>query len=474
MNTKITMPSGMIFDFTNMFGEGRLTAEEFTAAMVTSGKAACEAVQKTAETGFSKAHLSKDGEPEHVFFHRMPYPADGNPNTPESIEKLKKFTAYTREMDAVIFLGVGGSYLGNKVLADALGGFFWNSDAKRRNGQPRIYFCGNNVDSVDAAEIVHEIERLSEACNEKLNVLLVPISKSGTTLETMTAFLYFYSSLAEIEKINLNCTVCTDLLANEDNSPLLKLANENGWWAFDVKEGIGGRFSVMTDVGLVTMAALGGDIDAFLEGARDMNEYVKSVAPEENPALMNALAKFLAYGKGRDIEVFMPYSMHLKSLSEWYIQLLAESLGKKFDREGNVVNYGRTPIVAVGTTDMHAQTQQHQEGKLNKVVQFLEVAEPRENAIAKNAFPHIAFFKKYDGLSMHKALKAALDANEAALCSDNRYNARFIMPKINEYYLGQLMFFLMLSVAYEGELADVDAYDQPGVEIYKAFMKSKL
>ena len=198
------------------------------------------------------------------------------------------------------------------------------------------------------------------------------------------------------------------------------------------------------------------------------------VAPEENPALMNALAKFLAYGKGRDIEVFMPYSMHLKSLSEWYIQLLAESLGKKFDREGNVVNYGRTPIVAVGTTDMHAQTQQHQEGKLNKVVQFLEVAEPRENAIAKNSFPHIAFFKKYDGLSMHKALKAALDANEAALCSDNRYNARFIMPKINEYYLGQLMFFLMLSVAYEGELADVDAYDQPGVEIYKAFMKSKL
>ncbi|MDO4179623.1 MAG: glucose-6-phosphate isomerase [Phascolarctobacterium sp.] len=474
MKTRFELPSGFIFDFTNMFGANRLEASEVETALKGIGASASEGVKKIAETGFSKAHLSKDGAPEHVFFPRMPYVQEGNPNTPESIAKLKEFSAFSRKMDAVIFLGVGGSYLGNKVLADALGGFFWNSDDARRNGQPRIYFCGNNVDSVDAAEIVHEVERLSEKASDKLNVLLVPISKSGTTLETMTAFLYFYSSLAEVSSINLNCSVCTDLLANEENSPLLKLAHENGWFAFDVKEGIGGRFSVMTDVGLVTMAALGGDIDAFLTGARDMNEYVKAAAPEENPALINALTKFLAYGKGRDIEVFMPYSMHLKSLSEWYIQLLAESLGKKFDREGNVVNYGRTPIVAVGTTDMHAQTQQHQEGKLNKVVQFLEVAEPRELAIAKNAFPHIAFFKKYDGLSMHKALKAALDANEAALTSDNRYNARFIMPKINEYFLGQIMFFLMLSVAYEGELADVDAYDQPGVEIYKAFMKSKL
>ena len=474
MNTKFTMPSGMTFDFTNMFGEGRLSLEAFEKAMATEGVAACEAVKKTAETGVSKGHLSKDGTPEHVFFHRMPYPAENNPNTPESIEKLKAFGKYMREMDAVVFLGVGGSYLGNKVLVDALGGFFWNSDDARRNGQPRIYFSGNNVDAVDAMEIIHEIERQSLKAEGKFKVHLVPISKSGTTLETMTAFLVFYGSLMNLEKVDVSCTVCTDLLADEENSPLLKLAHEKNWWAFDVKEGIGGRFSVMTDVGLVTLAALGGDIDAFLEGARDMNEYVKACAPADNPALVNALSKFLGYKVGRDIEVFMPYGMNLKSLSEWYIQLMAESLGKKFDREGNVVNYGRTPIVAVGTTDMHAQTQQHQEGKLNKVVQFLEVVEPRENAIAQNVFPSISFFNKYNGLPMHKALKAALDANEAALCSDNRSNARFIMPKVNEYFLGQIMFFLMLSVAYEGELANVDAYNQPGVEVYKAFMKSKL
>lgn len=194
----------------------------------------------------------------------------------------------------------------------------------------------------------------------------------------------------------------------------------------------------------------------------------------ENPALINALLKFLAYGKGRDIEVFMPYSMYLKSLSEWYVQLLAESLGKRYDRAGRVVNYGRTPIVAVGTTDMHAQTQQHQEGRLNKVVQFLEVGSQEEKAVIHNPFADMQLLSKYEGLDMGKALKAALDANEAALTGDNRYNARFTLPKLNEYFLGQLMYFLMLTVAYEGELADVDAFDQPGVEVYKRLMKGRL
>ena len=123
---------------------------------------------------------------------------------------------------------------------------------------------------------------------------------------------------------------------------------------------------------------------------------------------------------------------------------------------------------------MHAQTQQHQDGRLNKVVQFLEVANPVEEAIVHNPFPEFKLFAQYEGMDMRKNLRAALNANEGALTSDNRYNARFVLPKLNEYYLGQLMYFLMLSVAYEGELADVDAYDQPGVEVYKRLMKEQL
>ncbi len=230
----------------------------------------------------------------------------------------------------------------------------------------------------------------------------------------------------------------------------------------------------MTDPGLITMAALGSDIEEFLRGAREMDNYCRQAELEENPALLNALVKYIAYLDGRDIEVFMPYSMHLKSLSEWYVQLLAESLGKRFDRDGHIVNYGRTPIVAVGTTDMHAQTQQHQEGRLNKVIQFLKIADPEEEAVLHNPFPEMNFFAPYEGMNMNMALNTALDANADALNSDNRYNATFTLPKLNEYYLGQLMYFFMLSVAYEGEFANVDAYDQPGVEVYKRFMKDKL
>ena len=477
MKYKITMPSGLIFDFTNMLGVGRLREDDIERGLIDYGSLADDAVRKIRITGHSKAHLSKDGTPEHVYFPRMPYIEDGNPNTRESIAKLKEYSDYLKQIDVVVFLGVGGSFLGNKVLFDAFGGCHWNTNASLRHDQPRIYFSGNNLDPVDCNGLVYEVQRLAYlhmSNGRELRVMLVPISKSGTTLETIAAFTYFYDTFSKGVNIKLDCTVVTDLHADEDKAPLLKLARRFGWWQFDIKEGIGGRFCVMTDPGLITMAALGGDIEEFLRGAREMDEYCQQAELCDNPALVNALLKFLAYSKGRDIEVFMPYSMHLKSLSEWYIQLLAESLGKRFNRAGKEVHYGRTPIVAVGTTDMHAQTQQHQEGRLNKVVQFLEITDPEEKAVLHNPFGDLPCFAKYEGLDMNKALKIALAANEAALTSDNRYNARFTLPKLNEYYLGQLMYFLMLSVAYEGEMADVDAYDQPGVEIYKRIMKDQL
>lgn len=477
MKYKITMPSGLVFDFTNMFGENRLQQDEVAQAIVECGSRADAAVRSIRAEGVAKNHLSKDGTPEHVYFTRMPYVAEGNPNTEASIIKLLKYSKALRQQDVVVFLGVGGSYLGNKVLFDVFGGCHWNTNSTMRQGQPRIYFSGNNLDPVDCNGLVYEVERLAARHAErgqKLKVMLVPISKSGTTLETISAFTYFFDVFQKDPDIALDCTVVTDLTAAVEQAPLLQLAQRFGWERFDIKEGIGGRFCVMTDPGLVTMAALGSDIEEFLRGAREMDRFCQQANLEENPALLNALLKYMAYRKGREIEVFMPYSMHLKSLSEWYVQLLAESLGKRYDRNGKIVNYGRTPIVAVGTTDMHAQTQQHQDGRLNKVVQFLEIANPEEEAVIHNPFADVPFFKKYDGLDMNKALKVALAANEAALSSDNRYNAKFTLPKLNEYYLGQMMYFLMLSVAYEGELADVDAYDQPGVEVYKRIMKAQL
>ena len=177
---------------------------------------------------------------------------------------------------------------------------------------------------------------------------------------------------------------------------------------------------------------------------------------------------------GADIEVFMPYAMNLRALGEWYVQLLAESLGKRCDRQGRIVCYGRTPMVAVGSTDMHAQTQQHQDGKRNKIIQFVEIGSKQGQVILEHSFTDIPEYAHLQGLDLDKALKAALYANQEALSSDERFSARYYLPKLNEYYLGQMFYFLMLSVAYEGELANVDAYDQPGVEIYKEIMHKKL
>jgi glucose-6-phosphate isomerase len=177
---------------------------------------------------------------------------------------------------------------------------------------------------------------------------------------------------------------------------------------------------------------------------------------------------------GRNIEVFMPYGDCLRSLSEWYVQLLAESLGKRVDKDGNIIHYGRTPVVAVGTTDMHAQTQEHQEGPLNKVVQFVAVKKWQQDIVVPHIYDEYGALSSFSGLPLSSILEAAQKSNAYALAKEERYNATFIIPELTPFHLGELMFMLCISIAYEGEFANVDAFDQPGVEIYKSFLKQKL
>ncbi len=476
-NGKIQLPSGFVFDYATMMGDCRITEKDLLE-LKDQATAAAAAIDEMRRSGYAKAHLSKDGAPEPVFFTHLPYIKEGSPNNPDSIAKLKEFADFAqKEVDAVIFLGVGGSYLGNKVLFDVFCGGGWNNFShEERDNHPRIFFGGNNIDPWQSLHIVEQMESLAAnraPKGEKFKLLLVPISKSGTTLETLTAFSYYYQELSKKENIIVDVAVVTDL-KEETGSPLYKLAKEHGWRAFDVKEGVGGRFSVLNDVGLVTAAAIGLDIELILEGARAMDQACQK-ADFTNPALLNACLKYLADKNfDCDIEVFMSYGMCLKSLGEWYVQLLAESLGKRHNREGETVYYGRTPIAAVGSTDMHAQTQQHQDGKRNKVIQFLQIDEYEKDVILGNPFPHLKDFAKYDGVSLNKALQIALLANREALDKDNRFSALYRLPTINEFYIGQIFYFLMLSIAYEGELANVDAFDQPGVEAYKKIIKREL
>lgn len=476
----LVLDSGFCFDYENLFGEGKVTEADIKEM---SGRlsSAHEAMLKMRATGVVRGHLSKDGEPEKVLFSQLPYVEDGHLNSPKSIARLKEFSASVRNrVDAVISFGIGGSFLGNKVLFDVHCGEFWNSMTKEeRGGYPKMYFSGNNIDPRRTMDLVNHLiaaakVRATHGDKRPYRLMMIVMSKSGGTLDTMSNFMVAYEIMKKHPEIEVEVVAVTD--PNEAKPTLLKkLATEQGWPTFSVPDGVGGRFTVFSEVGLVTAACIGFDIDSFLAGAKAMDEACKNEDIRANPAMLNCALKFIAAEKyGRRIEVMMPYADYLKSMSEWYIQLLAESLGKQKNREGKEVCYGRTPVVAVGTTDMHAQTQQHQEGAKDKVVQFVKIDRWPVDPVIGDVFPSAKKLSDISGIKMSQALEVALESNAAALESNGRFNAAFILPELTPYHLGELLYMLAMSVAYEGELADVDAFDQPGVEAYKRIMGPSL
>ena len=479
----LTLKSGFSFDYDNLFGEGKVTQADLDS-YAEEIKKAHEAMKVMRESGFIKAHLSKDGAPEKVYFSKLPYITEENGklnlNSPASIKRLHEFTEHLRNnVDVVVSLGIGGSFLGNKVLFDIFCGEFWNTWSKeKRNGLPKVYFSGQNIDARRTGDIINHIKAIAATTKShegrNFKVCLMCMSKSGGTLDTMSNFMVMYDALTKADNIDVEVVAVTD--PNMEKKTLLKqMAVYKGWQTFAVPDGVGGRFTVFCEVGLSTAAVIGMDIEKFLEGARDMDKACQNDDIFQNPAMLNAALKFAAYKKhGRNIEVMMPYGDYLKSLSEWYIQLLAESLGKQFDKEGNEVCEGRTPLVAVGTTDMHSQTQQHQEGTLDKVVQFIKVAKWANDLTIPNVFPEYKKLADIAGVTMSGALEVARQSNADALKSNKRFNACFTLPELNEYHVGELLYLLAMSVAYEGELLNVDAFNQPGVEAYKRIMGPKL
>lgn len=469
--------AGITFDFTNLYGQGKVEQKDILNIDEKTRKAHL-AVQNLCKTGYSNNNMQ--GEPN--LFCQLPFINEGMPNTPASIVKLKQFSSSVRNnVNAVISFGTGGSYLGNQVLFNIGCQDYWNfGEDQERGGYPRLYFSGQNIDGCSSMFLLDEILRQAKEFLAKYGklykVMLMPISKSGSTLEPLACFMWFYEKLNDYKDLLSVEVVAVTAPKTQDKETLLySLASKNNWQLFFVPEGVGGRFSVFSQAGLVTAAAIGLDIESFLAGAKDMAEACQSDDIFKNPAFLNAVLKYLAAEKyGRDIEVFMPYSSRLKSLSEWYVQLLAESLGKTCDRDGNKVYYGRTPLSAVGTTDMHAQTQQHQEGKLDKVVQFIKIENWSLNPLVKNVFPDEPSLDYLSGVKFDKIMNFALEANAQALTCNGRFNATFTLPELNLYYLGGLMYMLALSVVYEGELANVNAFNQPGVETYKKILKELL
>lgn len=402
-----------------------------------------------------------------VLFPHLPYLLKENVLISEEEKKdLLSLKEEAKSYDAVISIGIGGSYLGNQVLFDLFCGPYWNQLTKEeRHGYPQVYFAGQNVDPVSLIELFSCISReAGHIQGRRMQVLFLVISKSGTTIETVTAVRGLKKLLADV------CDIHLMAITDKEKGRIRPLAEERHFPCFTVPDGIGGRFSIFSQVGMVFASLAGIDIESFLKGAQMVEEACQSEDMKENPALLLAALKYIATKKyGITAEVIMPYGDKLRPFGWWYAQLLGESLGKKYDMQGNVVYNGRIPVASVGTTDMHSLTQEHQQGKRNKLVQFISVEHlPVDLSVLCDE-------KDVSGLvPMSRMLDAARRANEEALASEGRMSCHISIKELTPFHVGALMYFFFLTIAYEGAMENVNAFDQPGVEDYKKILHEDL
>jgi glucose-6-phosphate isomerase len=228
-------------------------------------------------------------------------------------------------------------------------------------------------------------------------------------------------------------------------------------------------------VGLFPLAYAGIAIDQLLAGAADMDERLTVSPLLQNPALLYAALQFLGYTKRHQaLSVLMPYAGGLRGLAMWYRQLWAESLGKAADVKGQTIHAGPTPIAAVGATDQHSQVQLYMEGPFDKMVTFVAVAEMDRSVLLPSqleSMPELAYLQ---GAELSDILLTEQQSTAVALAHNQRPNATLTLPRLNEYILGQLLYFFEVACAYSGSLYGINTYDQPGVELGKQLMYAQL
>ena len=458
----ISIWDGFSVDWTDLFGQDwNVRACDMEAYQEEISRAAA-AVTALRKTGCGP----RAGE--EVLFPHLPYLfQEKRLISSEEIAAMKAFSAECRGgFDALLSVGIGGSYLGDQVLFDVCCGPYWNlMTPEERGGRPQVFFAGQTADPEALASLLQYLRSQAEKKEGTYRVLVLVISKSGTTVEPSGALSVLEEALPSF------CAEARFIaITDAKKGKLLEDCREKEWTHFAVPEGIGGRFSVFSQVGVVFAALLGLDTEAFLRGAARTEEACRSEDWQTNPALALAAMKYIATVRyGVTAEITMPYSSRLASLGGWYAQLLGESLGKKETVDGQAAYGGRTPVCAVGTTDMHSLTQEHQEGRRNKLLQFISVDEP-----AADLDFHLTEGGRPCTVAMSHVLDAALRANAAALASAHKMSCRISIRRLHEEYLGGLMYFFFLTIAYEGAMAGIDAYDQPGVEAYKKILHGDL
>lgn len=342
------------------------------------------------------------------------------------------------KFEDIVVLGIGGSALGITCIRDCLLGKFSNYSS------PRL-FVMDNLDTVAEIENLINLDK----------TLFIVISKSGTTPETMAQYFYFKDKVSKENFV---------FITDSNEGELRKIGEQLQIKMLDIPANVGGRFSVLTSVGLFPAAMMGIDIEEMLEGAEEMAKSFENKEFERNPAFQLATIQYLLdWEEGIRISVMMPYSSRLYSFADWYRQLLAESIGK----DGK----GLTPLIALGVTDQHSQLQLYNEGPKDKLFIFLEIDEEDKTMIPKIENEK---FKYLSGISFGTLMGVEKQATEQALTQYEKPNITLKIEKLDAKNLGSLFMLFETSIAFLGEYYRINAFNQPGVELGKKLTKEIL
>ena len=376
----------------------------------------------------------------------------------EEFDRIKKAAAKIQnDSEVLLVIGIGGSYLGARAAIESLRHSFYNVVDKEVRKTPEIYYVGNSISSTYLAHLIEVVGNRDFSINM--------ISKSGTTTEPAIAFRVFKKILVEKygkEEAAKRIYATTD----KAKGALKNLATEEGYESFVVPDDVGGRFSVLTAVGLLPIAVSGADIDKLMEGAASARKRCLENAFEENDSLLYAAVRNILHRKGKGIEILCNYEPSLHYVSEWWKQLYGESEGK----DGK----GIFPAAVDLTTDLHSMGQFIQDGSKNHYETVINVEKPKAEITLELEEVDLDGLNYLAGKTVDFINKSAMNGTILAHTDGLVPNLMVTMPEINEFYLGELFYFFEFACGVSGYVSGVNPFDQPGVESYKKNMFALL
>jgi len=391
------------------------------------------------------------------------------PHERPQLDEIKRLAAELRDgAENLLVLGIGGSALGNIALQSALNAPTWNLLHHAERNAPRLFVL-DNIDPVGFEAVMRMVQY--DWPRTVVNV----ISKSGETAETSAQFLIVRDRMIKtmgeeeaVQRIIVTTDAAKGTMRGLIDAECKRLGIPTAYRSLAVPDGVGGRFSVLSPVGLFSAAMCNIDVDRLLDGAAAMDTAVSDPDPMTNPAAKLAMIYFLYMQRGKPLHVMMPYSQQLKDMADWYRQLWAESLGKIRPADGQ--NVGPTPIKALGATDQHSQVQLYREGPNDKVFAFLEVDEFDEDSVIPQAFEGqeaMTYLGRSTEGTLGGLLAAEKHATELALLVSKRPSLTINFPVVNANTVGEFIYLWESVVPIMGKLLGIDPYDQPAVELGK-------